>query len=109
MLQVVSRHTLGTHTPNPTICHPHTSSMYVRTEGSMCSYTRICIMLPEEKALSRPQESLGNWFGKASGKVCAKLSDGFVSITAAFGPGAVTEDQNREFLQRSSRYSADRA
>lgn len=58
------------------------------------------------RALSHPTgKPLGNGgFGKASGNVCAKLSDGFVSITAAFGPGAVTEDQNREFLQRSSRF-----
>lgn len=76
---------------------------------SMCSYTCICIMLPQEELWAVPRKAFGNWFGKSSGNVCAKLSHGFVSITAAFGPGAVTEDQNREFLQRSSRYSADRA
>lgn len=135
MLQVLNRHTLGTRTPSPTICHPHTSSMCVRTEGyacsgfrsglhpcghwafcplhvsgesvctcvhscyppSMCSHTRICITLPREELWAVPRKAFGNWFGKTSGNVCAKLSDGFVSIMTGFGPGAMTEDQNREF------------
>lgn len=37
MLQVPSRCTLETPTPNSTICHPHTSSMCVYTEERVCS------------------------------------------------------------------------
>lgn len=77
----------------------------------VCGY-RICVFphvhlhhVAPGRALSRPQESLWERVGKASGNVCAKLSDGFVSITAAFGPGAVTEDQNRELVQRSSSHT----
>lgn len=47
----------------------------------------------------------GNGFEKPLGNVCAKMSDAFVSITAAFSPGAVTEDLNGEFLQRNGRYT----
>lgn len=75
--------------------------------GSVCFYIAICVMLPQEELWAFPRKAFGNGFGKASGNVCAKLSDGFVSIMAAFGPGAVTEDQNRELLQRSSRFSAE--
>lgn len=74
---------------------------------SVCSYMAICVTPPQEELWAIPRKALGKGFGMASGKVCAKLSDGFVSIMAVFGPGAMTEDQNREFLQRSSRFSAE--
>lgn len=53
--------------------------------GSVCSYMRICIMLPQGGALSHPKESL--WERDKEGfRECAKLSDGFVSITGCVWP-----------------------
>lgn len=50
-------------------------------------------------------ELLGTSSARLSEMGVAGLSDGFVSITAEYCPEAMTEDQNRELLQRSSRHS----
>lgn len=71
-----------------------------------CASASCC---PRKSFEPSPGKPLGTGSGRLRGMCVHKLSDGFVSITAAFGPGAMTEDQNREFLQRSSRFSADRA
>ncbi|TNN55687.1 hypothetical protein EYF80_034122 [Liparis tanakae] len=42
------------------------------------------------------KKAFGNGLGKASGSVCAKLSDGFVSVTAALGPGATDDSVEKK-------------
>lgn len=58
MLQVPSRHTLGTRAPNRTICYPHVSSMCVC--GEAVSMVRVQIWASSLRPLSRlsTQESV---------------------------------------------------
>lgn len=125
----VLRRTPGTRTPDP-ICHPPTvqaarvapqwacarpglksghrprgrsaarASVHVRVRPFLPFDRRICVALPQEELWAVSRKAIGDGFGKPLGKLRTKLSHPFVSITDAFGPGAVTEDQNRDFLQK---------
>lgn len=46
VLQVLSRLTLEPHTPNPTICYPHISSMFVTTEGGVYGWGSYLGIIP---------------------------------------------------------------
>lgn len=89
----------------------HSAARALRRENDLCLHSRylpqeftdqICVFLHDhlchvafrKSSKLSPEKTFGNGFEEASGNVCAELSDGFVSIMAAFlAPRAMKEYQ----------------